>query len=551
MKDEKVLQSIPAHIKEKFDYTSYSVTPFVRNKARYITVKCKLHDEIKVLLTNHRKCGGCKACEEKEKILKMISDAKEIHNNKYYYLEVHSSYSKYWKILCPEHGIFYQIPTSHITHKQGCMKCGARVRADAKIERCRLYKDSATEELNKIHNNRYDYSLIPSEFSPKDKIPIICSVHGVFYQRYDIHKKKHNCPKCAGSLRGRKAIKRTIDKYKTKFPENSNIIHNNKYDYSLVEYVNNVTPVSIICPIHGVFTQTPRDHIQGCGCQMCAKNSSTSKEEKIIKELFPTFIENDRSVLFPRELDLYSPYYKLAVEINGVYWHDADRIGKFYHLNKSKSCIKKNINLLHFWDYEINNKLPIVESIIKSKIKQTNRIYARNCTIKIVDKQTAKHFINNNHIQGYVGCNIALGLFSGETLCQVMTFGKPRFSKKYDWELLRLCSLLNTTIVGGASKLFAMFLENYSGSIISYADKRISNGNVYKKLGFVYSHTSVPNYSWVKREIILKRYSAQKHKLKLLLGDGFDVNQTEDENMRRNGFNKVYDCGNDVYIFER
>ena len=551
MKDEKILQAIPEIIKEKFDYTSYSVTPFVRGQVRRITVKCKLHGEITVPVATHKACGGCKACVEKEKILEMLTAAKEIHNNKYYYLAVCSSYSNKWKIVCPEHGVFYQVPTSHITHKQGCFKCAARRRADAKIERCRLYKDVAIEELNKIHNNRYDYSLIPSEFSPNDTIPIICSVHGVFHQRFDIHKKKHNCPKCAGVLRGSKTTTRFKEEYKIKFPEKSSNIHNNKYDYSLVEYVNNVTPVYIICPIHGVFTQTPRDHIQGCGCQMCASNSSTSKEEKIIKELFPCFIENDRSVLFPKELDLYSPEHKLAIEINGTYWHDVDRVGKFYHLDKTKSCMSKGISLLHFWDCEINNRLSIIESIIKSKMNQTSRVYARNCVVKPIDKITAKNFINDNHIQGYVGCTFALGLFLNETLYQVMTFGKPRFSKKYDWELLRLCSLKNITVVGGASKLFAAFIKQSTGSVVSYSDKRISNGEVYNKLGFAYSHTSAPNYLWAKHEIILKRYSTQKHKLKSLLGDNFNELETEDENMRRNGFNKIYDCGNDVYVFER
>lgn len=81
-----------------------------------------------------------------------------------------------------------------------------------------------------------------------------------------------------------------------------------------------------------------------------------------------------------------------------------------------------------------------------------------------------------------------------------MTFGKSRFNKKYDWELLRYCTLSNFNIIGGASKLLSYFKKNYGGSIITYADKRWSAGNLYKQLGFTQLKDSPPAYWYFFRK---------------------------------------------------
>ena len=135
-----------------------------------------------------------------------------------------------------------------------------------------------------------------------------------------------------------------------------------------------------------------------------------------------------------------------------------------------------------------------------------------------------------------------------------MSFGKTRFNINYEWELLRYCNKLNTSVVGGASKLFKNFLkENNPESVISYSDKSFNTGNLYNMLGFEYSHTSSPNYKYISERdnLILSRYQCQKHKLSNLLKDNFDENLTETENMYNNGFHKIFDCGNDVWIYNK
>ena len=184
----------------------------------------------------------------------------------------------------------------------------------------------------------------------------------------------------------------------------------------------------------------------------------------------------------------------------------------------------------------------------------SKKIYARNTIIKVISNKEAFDFCEENHLQGGCSCKVAIGLLQNNEIVAVMTFGKPRFNKKYDWELLRYCCKKYYTVVGGASKLLKHFRSNYKGSIISYANLRWSNGNLYEKLGFTLLKRTEPNYFYfkVKHEILPvdmvlhSRIEFQKHKLKDKLSN-YDESLSEKENMYANNYRAIYDCGNLVY----
>ena len=132
-----------------------------------------------------------------------------------------------------------------------------------------------------------------------------------------------------------------------------------------------------------------------------------------------------------------------------------------------------------------------------------------------------------------------------------MTFSKPRFNKNYDYELIRFCNKLNTSVIGSASKLFNYFIKNYNPkSIISYANRRFSNGSIYETLGFKFLRKTEPNYFYFKRNvgILMSRNQFQKHKLKDKL-DIYNPELSEQENMFNNDYRRIYDCGNLVYEY--
>ncbi|AFR52397.1 homing endonuclease [Campylobacter phage CP30A] len=280
-------------------------------------------------------------------------------------------------------------------------------------------------------------------------------------------------------------------------------------------------------------------------CPECYPNNTMFEKE--LKEILPAYIINDYSVLGDKELDFYLPEYNLAIECNGVYWHSDKFKDKNYHLNKTEKCKEKGIQLLHIFESSWIEKKDIWKSIINNKLGKSEKIMARKCILKEVPKTEEKEFLNKNHLQGFTGSSICYGLYFNNELVCLMSFGKPRFTDKYDWELIRLCTKKNTNVIGGASKLLSYFHKNNPGLLISYSDRLYSNGEIYKQLGFTFSHFSKPGYMYTKNGRMLNRQQFMKHKLKDKL-EKFDPNLTESENMSINGYYKIWDCGQGVWV---
>ena len=128
-----------------------------------------------------------------------------------------------------------------------------------------------------------------------------------------------------------------------------------------------------------------------------------------------------------------------------------------------------------------------------------------------------------------------------------MTFGKCRFDKRHEWEMLRFCTKLNTRVVGAAGKLLRHFEKNlWPKSLVTYADRRWSQGGLYNVLGFDFVENSPPGYFYVKGCRRYSRVKFQKHKLNDQL-ESFDPSKTEVQNMKDNGYFRVFDCGNMVF----
>ncbi len=275
---------------------------------------------------------------------------------------------------------------------------------------------------------------------------------------------------------------------------------------------------------------------------------------------------NTRKVIAPLELDIYSKKFKFAIEYNGIMWHSIgksdsskfnnhtqENIIKNKHLNKTNLCEEQDIQLYHIFEneWEDQNKREIYKSMINNAMNVNDKLFARKCIVKEVQNKESKEFLENNHLQGNVNSSVKLGLYYKDELYSLMTLGLSRYNKEVQYELIRFCTKKGYTIVGGASKLLKYFERNYNPkSIISYANRRWSRGNLYKKLGFDFIRNTTPNYFYFKkgkRNILESRVKYQKHKLKDILED-FDSKLTESDNMYNNNFRKIYDSGNKVYI---
>ena len=271
------------------------------------------------------------------------------------------------------------------------------------------------------------------------------------------------------------------------------------------------------------------------------------------------FVKNDcqqsnamhscRSLLSPLEVDIYIKEKNLAIEFDGMYWHSEDIKDKCYHLNKTELCEAKGIQLVHVFEDEWIYKKDIVKSRLKNLLGIYDKtVFARKCEVKEVSSSESMKFQEENHIQGAIGAKVHLGLFCESQLISLMTFGKSRFSKKAEWELLRFCNKLGYHIPGAAGKLLKHFERNWNPkSLISYADRRWSMGKLYEALGFKLDHVSGPDYWYIIDDHLESRVKYQKHKLQKIFED-FDDSMTEVQIMRQHGYKRIFDSGNKVYI---
>lgn len=277
--------------------------------------------------------------------------------------------------------------------------------------------------------------------------------------------------------------------------------------------------------------------------------------KKYIEEYGVECIDGDWNILGNKEIDIYIPDKKLAIEINGLYWHSYhpssgkdENIFKHKHITKYNECKNNNIELLQFTDWQWVNKKEIVKSIIKSKLGLNDRVFARKCEISIVCPPIARDFFDNNHLDGFVGGVSHIGLYYDNKLVMMVTVGKHRFNKSFDGiELLRCASLKGITVIGGLSKLINYVKNNISTSIITYCDKNISNGKSYFSSGFEYVNDTKLNYFWTDGDNIISRYNAQKHKLSELLQEKYDSLLTEKQNMFNAGYRIYWGCGNMIF----
>jgi hypothetical protein len=270
----------------------------------------------------------------------------------------------------------------------------------------------------------------------------------------------------------------------------------------------------------------------------------------------------DRTVIPPKEIDIFLKEQNLAIEFNGMYWHSelAGNKPRSYHFQKWKQCGDRGITLLSIFENDyIKNKefwhnkiLYMCDKLIIPKI------YARNCEIVIVDEGTKKMFLNQYHIQGNTNSKINIGLMNNDKLVCLMTFGHPRSNKNKVIDLNRFCNAAGFHVIGGASKLLTYFIKNYGrnySEIISFSDNAYSDGKLYEVLGFTISKELGPDYKYVCRKDYLKTFhksSFKKHLIqkKFNLNDDMIANHTEWELMQSCGYDRIWDCGKKKWTME-
>lgn len=365
---------------DKYDYSKVKY----ENAFKKVIIICPKHGEFLQDPSNHLQGKGCPKCAiEKNSstrlkdVSEFIKKANKVHNNKYDYSKVdYKGAHKPVCIICPIHGEFYQTPNRHLTG-HGCSKCS------------KVYswtKEEFLQKAKEIYGNKYDYSNI-NYVNNKTKVCIICPIHGKFWQTPTLHiNGKCGCFKCAAEERGKLKLKTT-----EQFITEAKAIHGDRYDYSKVNYTGYNSKVEIICPIHGSFFQTPREHLRGAGCQKCLKKGQTKLYNNLL-EIFP-----DKEIIFEatkkiipwiksQRIDIYFPDINLAIEYDGKqHFKPIDLFGGQkgfeYTVNqdkiKEKKCEENNCKLFRLrYNYTQSDFLDLVtniQNIIKNGCTQDSQ----------------------------------------------------------------------------------------------------------------------------------------------------------------------------------
>ena len=349
----------------KYDY---SLVDFINNKS-FIKIICPNHGEYEIRLDMHLQGKGCKYCHGRTIWNKadFIKKANEVHNNKYDYSKLEYIGTLHKSIIiCPDHGEYEQILSIHL-QGHGCKECYNDTRPSLDCSKNGILNINTT-----VYNNQYEYlDLIDKVYNKDEKIKIKCPIHGIFYMSVLRHIHGKGCPHCHALVSG---SNRTVF-CQEDFIKKSKELHDNKYDYSLVEYKGINKKVKILCYKHGEFEQTPNKHINGGICPKC-KPISKYKGEKIIGHYL---IKNDIKYTQDKtyadckgdenclRFDFHLTDLNVLIEYNGIQHYemvnfktnisDFDRQQRYDSIKK-EYCFKTNIRLIIIkYDENILNRL--------------------------------------------------------------------------------------------------------------------------------------------------------------------------------------------------
>lgn len=321
----------------EYDYSNVDY----KNRKTKVEIVCQEHGSFHQTPAAHISGQGCPECGKiKRAIGKRVSfeefkaRAKKVHGDKFSYDE--NSYigiESPLSIKCPIHGLFFQVGKTHLK-SHGCPDCG-NLSISNKLS---LSNEEFISKAKKVHGDKFCYNKV-IYFNNRTDVIITCKSHGDFNQKPNYHLLGNGCPTCGGTK------KLTNEDFVLK----SKMVHEDKYDYSHVDYNGNKLKVKITCPIHGEFMQSPSHHMMGCGCPSCNESKGEKLISKILKEKNIIFVRQKKfpdcknKAILP--FDFYLPDYNTCIEFDGIQHFEPWRLSDSEKAQSKLDKIKENDNI--------------------------------------------------------------------------------------------------------------------------------------------------------------------------------------------------------------
>lgn len=513
-----------------------------------VDIICPLHGTFSQTANSHLRGAGCPECGHYSRKKKkgssrenFIRKSRDKHGDRFDYSSTNyvNARTKV-TIICPEHGKFSQLPSSHVRGFNGCTGCNGQQP---------ISREEFLSRSIELHGSSFDYSFVGEELSHHRKVTLRCIKHDrEFKQEISSHLRGYTgCPLC------RTKLPLTIPEIQ----EKSFSVYGERYDFSRVNIhagSNGMNTIGCHVQDHGFFSQSLSGHLSGRnGCRKCDKRGMSRMEEELAENIRSLGVEmelRNRTILSGRELDIYIPEKSIAVEFNGIYWHSDQFLDKEYHYRKWRDCHDQDVQLITIWEDDWLNKRELVMSMLKHKLGMSSNdsVYARTTEVREVPYLSASRFLVQRHIQGDTTGSMYIGLYHSDDLVAVSVWRKIS-------DVLYLDRYATSmTVVGGMGKLLKAGIryaqEHGCTKIVTFADHEVSDGGLYEKLGFTLDKELKPDYRYV---IDNQRVHKFNYRLKRFRDDPelvFQPGLTEKELADINDIRRIWDCGKSRYIFD-
>jgi hypothetical protein len=479
-------------------------------------------------------------------------------------------------IVCYKHGEFQQYSAQFRKDGAGCPTCGAERRTQAR-------RMDPTEFLNRaeeVHPGRFDYSKTVY-VNMTTKVTVTCPSHGDFQiSPIKLVHSAQGCPSCGGLLRGKRrdvagAAKRTastkIAIAALNYVDTAKRLHGDKFEYDLSGYVGMKGNILLKCSKHGWVEVHAGHHLyNGHGCPRCGQKSAPEDAIANYLSIFTTVERRNRTLIGPKELDIYLPEHNLAVEFCGMYWHshgdkEDEKKNKLRHAEKHRLCEEEGVRLITIYETDWTTREATIKRLLRNAIGKTKgRLMARKCELRQPTVQEARAFYEKYHPQGGDGAGTHYGLYWGGKLvaCMRFTYGgndRGAGAKERQWTLSRYATRLS--VAGAASRLFKAFLKDHNPELVkSFSDNRMFGGGMYAQLGFAKEEDVTPDYQvWSAKLGLRPKPHYQRRVLATRLKEHgvqeeFDHTKdprTEAEMTYLMGARRIYDCGKKRWVWKR
>lgn len=486
----------------------------------------------------------------------------------------HGALQRMTNIHCRDHGEFSQYPAQLRKNGAGCPKCGDVVRRAKK----RSSLEAVIQQAIAKHGGRYTYEKAVY-VNNHTKFTVTCPDHGDFSVAPNNHVSGgKGCPVCGALRRGHRnnvadAARKTADakiaKFAERFVAEARAVHGDRYDYGSTVYAGRKTRVTIMCPDHGPFQQMPDHHLaRAQGCPECSHHRSKG-EAALAKfmSIFARIEERNRSLIAPKELDIYAPEVRLAVEYCGEYWHAAssveeERKDRTRHLDKLRACESVGIRLLTVYESEWITRPHAIKRLVRNALgKARGSVMARKCVAEVVGHAEAAAFFEAYHPQGGSGWGQTYGLrYRGKLVaCMRFAFGANDRGSNADrmWTLTRYAT--RVSVPGGASKLFSAFVADIRPDCVkSFSDNRYFTGAMYERLGFELEEETAPDYQvYHPKTGLLPKTAWQRKNIPARIrdtGSAETFDPARDPRSERDmtyalGAQRLFDCGKKRWVW--